>query len=320
MNKRTFAVVAVLVLAAVGAALGLLFRNAEPPSVRMAYPPIVASLPLYVAQDQRLFDQKGVGVKQVSFANSNDMVNALVAGEVDILPAVSLIPILHLEARYPGTVRLFSHSRMRPAAAFDSIVVKETASIRKLSDLAGKRIGVFPGTSAGNMLRAFLKKHGVAVDRITLVQLAPNTQLGSLESGAIDALFSYEPITTIAQRQKGFRRLYGSVYAGLLDPNPIGASVVSRQFERKHPDLARQGIGAIDAGVVYMREKPGEAKALLPRFTAIPPEIAQAVNVVDVTLSGENDAENIQRFIDLLVEVGELPSRIDARKLLAPTN
>src|SRR5688500_16826023 len=86
-------------------------KKAEP--VRAAYPPIVASLPMYVAENRKSFEAKNVSVSKTVFVNSNDMINALVAKQVDILPAVSLIPIINLEIEYPGRVRLFSHSRMR---------------------------------------------------------------------------------------------------------------------------------------------------------------------------------------------------------------
>ena len=291
----------------------------EASSVRMAYPPIVASLPLFVAEDQQLFNSQGITLEKRSFANSNDMVNAIVAGQVDVLPAVSLIPIIQLEIQYPGRVRLFSHSRMRSTNAFDSVIVMEQSQITRLQDLAGKKVGVFPGTSATNMFRAFLRKHGVDPQNVTFVQLAPPAQLSSLQSGAVDALFTYEPVTTTAIRNGGYRTLFGSVYADLLDPCPIGASVIAREFERRQPAAASRAISVIDRAVVFMREHPAEAKGLLPRFTELPADVASSVNVVDVTLSTENDVANLQRFIDLLFEVGEIPQRIDARRLVEPT-
>lgn len=287
--------------------------------VRMAYPPIVASLPVFIAERNQVFQQQSITAQKTSFTSSNDMVNALIAGQVDVLPAVSLVPIIHLEIQHPGRVRLFSHSRMRPSNAFDGVIVAHASPIRALADLAGKKIGVFPGSSAMNMFKAFLRKHGVDPATVTFVQLAPPAQLASLSSGAVDALFTYEPVTTTAEQQGGYRRIFGSVYADLLDPCPIGASVISRDFERRNPDAARRAIQAIDESVRIMREQPVESKGLLPQFAQLPTEIASRVNVVDVTFSSEVDVASLQRFIDLLHEVGEIPERIDARRLIEPT-
>jgi len=287
----------------------------QEPGVRIAYPEIVASLPMFIAQERGLFSRAGIEPTVARFNNSNDMVSALVAQRLDVLPAVSLVPILHLEAQFPGTVRLFSHSRMRSENAFDSIIVKRGSSIHSLRDLQEKRMGVFPGTSAINMLKAFLEKHGVNPAQVTFIQLTPPNQMSSLESGAIDALFSYEPVTTVALQGKSHKRLFGSVYADLLSPCPIGASVVSRSFERAHSRLASETIEVVDEGVRFMRNHPNEAKAILPRFTPMTPDIARSVNIVDVTLSDEVDVQNIQRFINLLYEIGELSRRLDAREL-----
>ena len=64
--------------------------------VRIAYPPMLASLPVVAAQDQQMFQRHHLQAEVVSFSSSNDMVSALVAGQVDVLPAVSLVPLLHL--------------------------------------------------------------------------------------------------------------------------------------------------------------------------------------------------------------------------------
>jgi ABC-type nitrate/sulfonate/bicarbonate transport system substrate-binding protein len=288
-------------------------------NVSAAYPPIVASLPMYVAESQALFQNGNVSISKAGFVNSNDMINAMVARQVDVLPAVSLIPIINLEIEYPGRVRLFSHSRMRAENAFDNLIVKSASPVQQLKDLENKKIGVFPGTSATKMLTVFLKNKGVDTQGINFVQLPPPTQISSLESGAIDALFTYEPVTTIALKSEKYRKLFGSVYADLLSPCPIGASVISREFERNNPELAADVIKVIDRGVQFIRDNPAQAKTLLPQHTEIAPEIAKEVNFVDVTLSNENDNEILQKFINLLYETGEIKEKIDARRLTDPT-
>lgn len=290
-----------------------------PTTVKVAYPPMVAALPYIIAEEDRLFPTNAVKVEATLFTSSNDMLNSLVAGQSDLIPAISLIPIIQLEIQYPGKVRLYSHSRMSREKAIDAIIVKDESSIRTLNDLAGKKVGLFPGTSPSNLLKAFLKKKGIAADSMTLVQLAPPAQLSSLKAGAVDALFTYEPVTTTALKQGGYRQVFGSVYADLLDPCPIGASVISRDFERKHPDAAQKLVSALDQATVLQRTQPDKFRPLIEKIVKIPPEIAASVNIVDATLSTEDDTANLQRFINLLHEIGEIPEAIQAERLVAPT-
>ena len=42
------------------------------------------------------------------------------------------------------------------------------------------------------------------------------------------------------------------------------------------------------------------------------------MNVADVTLSNQVDIANLQQFIDLLYQIGEIPEQIDAHRLVDP--
>lgn len=287
--------------------------------VRVAYLQIIPSLPLFVAQEQQLFEKGSLQPKAIVLGNSNDAVNAMLAGQADILPAISLIPIVHLEIQSPGRVRLFTHSRMSDQNSLDKVIVRDSSPLRTVGDLGGKKVGVFPGTAPSHLLAAFFKKHGVDPATVQMVPLPPQAQISSLESGAVDALFAYEPVTTTALVHGGYRQLFGSVYADLLNPCPVGAGVVSRDFERKHPERAARAVAALQQGLDFMAAHPAESRALLIKHVKLSPEVAARVNVADVTLTNQPDVANLQKFIDLLYEIGEIPQRIDARRLVDPT-
>ena len=101
---RTARIVAALCLVSPAGGVPVLHGSRKPDRVRIAYAPILASLPVFVAQDQQMFQQHRLQAEMVSFSSSNDMVSGLVAGQVDVLPAVSLVPLLHLEIQYPGKI------------------------------------------------------------------------------------------------------------------------------------------------------------------------------------------------------------------------
>jgi ABC-type nitrate/sulfonate/bicarbonate transport system substrate-binding protein len=306
------AIVIIVLIAAVR------FASRKTGQVRIAYPPMLASLPVVAAQQQQMFQRHRLHAEVAPFSSSNDMVSALVAGQVDVLPAVSLVPLLHLEIQQPGRFRVFAHSRMRRGNSTYRIVVKSGSPLQKLQDLAGKKIGVFPGMSATRLISAFLQREGVDPKTITFIQLPPSAQVSSLESGAVDALFSYDPLVLIAEPGK-YRTLSDSVYAELMEPCPVGVSVISRDFERRHPDAGARAVAVIQEAISYVGSHPQQATALLPRFIRLTPEMAARVNVADITLSNQVDAVVLQRFIDMLYEIGEIPQKIDAHRLIDPT-
>lgn len=286
--------------------------------VRVAYLPVMASLPVFIAEDQNLFARRGVRSQTISFSTSNDMVNALVSGQIDVLPAVALVPLIHLEIQHPGKVRVFSHSRMRRENSTYRIVVRNDSPLKSLQDLSNKKFGVFPGTSATRLVSAFLRRNSVDPAGITFVQLPPSAQVSSLETGAVDALFAYEPVALVSEPGR-YRTLSNSVYAELSEPCPLGVSVIARDFERANRDVSSRSVAAVQEAIAFMSTHPDQAKSLLPRFTRMTPEMAARVNVADMTLSNVVDADSLQRFIDLLYEIGEIPEKLDAHRLIDPT-
>jgi ABC-type nitrate/sulfonate/bicarbonate transport system substrate-binding protein len=198
------------------------------------------------------------------------------------------------------------------------IVVKAGSPLSNLQDLQGRKLGVFPGTSATRLVGAFLKRKSVDPEKVAFIQLPSSAQVSSWESGAIDALFAYDPLTLMTEPGH-YRALSNSVYAELSEPCPLGVSVIARAFERANPKAAAVAAGAIQDAIAYMEKHPQEVKPLLPRFTKMTPEVASRVNVSDVTLTNDVDPAALQRFIDLLYQIGEIPEKIDANRLIAPT-
>lgn len=288
-------------------------------TVRLSIIPATTGLAAFAAVHNGTFLRHHVTTQETSIPSSNDLINALVAGRTDVAVAVSIIPLLHLELNQPGQFRLIGHTRMRDVGPFDSVIVRNESPIRSLADLAGHRIGVFPGTSATNLLRAHLTRNSVPTQGVEFIRLPPAAQLASLDSGAIDALFGYEPTVTTALLAGSHRRVTGSVYATLVNPCPAGANAISRRFEREHRLVAQQTLAALDEGTQWVRSHEPEARQELMRALSLPSNVASAVPLVEWTTQDEIDVANVQRFIDLLVEVGELPRRVDAARLVAPT-
>ena len=293
--------------------------TAIPETVRMGFLPTVASVGLALAE-QRSAKGGAVLLKGTQFANTNDMLNALVAGQLDFLPQLSSIPVFHLELQHPGTVRVFSHSALRSSEPFDRILVrKDNATINSLQDLAGKKVGVFPGTTATNVLKAFLKKKGIDSSAITFVPLAPPVQLAGLMSGGVDALLAYEPLPTIAIETEAVKAIYGSVFSELLENTPVGLGVISRSYERAHPQAAKQAVALMDDAHRIVAERPSEALPVLGGLLSVPEALRPKMHLTPMTQSNAIDVAQLQKWINLMVEIGELPRPISAQALTAAT-
>jgi ABC-type nitrate/sulfonate/bicarbonate transport system substrate-binding protein len=323
VTNRILPCVSAFFLGCISLLCGACARPGAAAPVKVGYLPIVAHLPAAVAEHQKLFS--GLPIQPVVFGSSNDLLSALVKGEVDVATTVAVAPVLvHTQAELDrgnsAKVLLFSVSVTKSASAFDSIFVLADSPIRVPSDLAGKRIGVFPGTTAKNMLSLFLRKR-LQIDPagINWAFLPPNVQLAQLRSKDIDALYTYETTRTSAELA-GMRLLHGSVIASLQDGAPFGCSAINAQFAREHPDVAKQYIEAYDQGVGLVTTNEPLARQILQTALGLGSEVARQchleVRLRSTELAQPTSLEAYQAFGGILRETGELKSDISIRSLL----
>jgi ABC-type nitrate/sulfonate/bicarbonate transport system substrate-binding protein len=170
-----------------------------------------------------------------------------------------------------------------------------------------------------NAMKAYLKNNGIDPASITYVQLAPTAQLAALQSDAVDALYAYEPVLTIALEQGNLRAISPSVYCSLLNPCPLVVSIVDRKFEKENPEVTQNAIKALDEAVQLMRDDPVKASASLANYTKVQLAITPKVSLQNMTIGGNMDLTNMQQFIDILLGIGEIKSKVSAENLVAPT-
>ena len=131
--------------------------------------------------------------------------------------------------------------------------MKVDSPIKALSELAGKKVGVFPGSTSMTLLKKYLTDQGVDVSGITFVPVPAPNQLAALLEGSIAAVHAYEPTIAIGLSKGTVRKLHDSVYADMLDPNPQGVAIVSAKFIKEHPETAKKVIRALERGMVFMQ-------------------------------------------------------------------
>ncbi|MCU0647403.1 MAG: ABC transporter substrate-binding protein [Gemmatimonadaceae bacterium] len=326
-RRRRVAVLLALVVGPLGIALTRRSRDAGPATsataardsavatattapVRIGYLSFVATLPYFVAESKGYFRDEGVSVTAEVAGTSNQLVNALAAGQVDFVPALSAAPVLALEAASPGRVQLTSTSIVDEAHPFDALLVPASSTRRDVRAIAGARIGVFPGTTASRLLMRWLATQRVDTTTVTLVPLPPPQQLAALSAGRIDVLHAYEPITTIAQLTGSVRVLVPSVYAALLSPNPQGVAVLSAPFAARDPARAAALVRAMDKAFAWVLAHPDSARTILRTRLPLDSIVAARVALPAMVPSTAIDTIALSRYAELLASVGELPRAI----------
>lgn len=312
MSKKSIigAIVVILVIV-----VAIWFGKSDTPNdetvVRIGYAPNIGFLPLHIADKQGLFEKEGVKVELKQLQSGQQLYEALVRKELDYVPFLSMVPVMTGELVGPGNVKLVTVGDFS-LGQFDDLIVKNDSNITKLSDLSGKKIGVFPGTTGMNFLKKYFESKGVDYSKIEFIQLPPPNQLTALESNSIDALHAYEPTLTVGIEEFGFRKLAGeSIFAALVDHSALAGYFFNSEFVEQHPDLARKVVKVMDEGNDVLTSDPVLARSIAQTTYNLNDAVAQKITLIKMIPSKDFKPEVASMFIDYLVSIGELKSKPD---------
>lgn len=317
MKKTKLFILILVALCIVAGAIFVFYsKPQETRTIKIGYLPIITSLPVFVSQEYNYFEDEGIKADFIQLQSSNQEIEALVRGDLDIVAISSAVPAFIAENVDPGKFLIFAVSEPPISnQPFDSIIVKKESPLNLLKDLEGKRMGVFPGSTATNLLKKFLISKKINIEKMEFIPITPPNQILALEKGSIDAIHSYEPITTISIKTMGARRIYPSVYAEQLNNNQ-GVALISKKFINKNPKLALKSITVLNKAFDFTRQNEAEARSLLPKYMKLSNEVSNEVIFANMLSYSEIDLELMQKYIGQLYELGELDKKLNFSTLV----
>ncbi|MCX4090866.1 ABC transporter substrate-binding protein [Nocardia sp. alder85J] len=153
--------------------------------------------------------------------------NELDVAEGSITSAVAAL------AQKPG-FGLFA--AVAPDAVGEGILVKDSAAIKTVADLAGKKVVVAHGGSSEYLLLRALARNNVPADAVTRVYLQPNQSAAVLHSGQVDAWATWATYSVSERANAGEHFL--------VDGRDIGSQnyavwAVRNEFVQQHPAVVK---------------------------------------------------------------------------------
>lgn len=287
-------------------------------SITVGYLPMVSSLAHFVALDQGFYEAEGLQVEARRINTSNALAEQVVLGDIDIAIELAVVPLLDQLVNRQGSALIFSTSIITAENGFDGMLVKPGSNINSLKKLAGKKVGVFPGTTAEVTLQTLFQQMYPGRELPVSVQIIPADQLQALADDDIDALFAYEPELTEGIVKYGFEQISTSLYALQYDESPIGVGAVNTAWARNNPEAAKRFYAAIDRAVFFIRQKPLHARRILAVATGIEEDVAAMMNIMPMSLTSEIYLDNLDGYLEILYNMGEIVSKPAAREICIP--
>ena len=138
--------------------------------------------PLIVADKKGFFTDEGLEIDLIAPADPNDPPKLVAAQKADI--AISYQPQLHIQAAEGLPLVRFGTLVATP---LNTLVVLKDGPVKSVADLKGRKVGYSVGGFEDALLGAMLKKHGLALSDVDLINV--NFSLSpSIISGQVDAV------------------------------------------------------------------------------------------------------------------------------------
>lgn len=286
--------------------------------VKVGYLPINAALPLFVALEYNLFEQQGVLVVPVKYQNGALMAEDVISGQLAAACPGPADVYLSREVESPGHFKIYLHTAYTPTNFIYSVLTRKDSGIRKLQDLHGKKIGVFPGVTNKLLLELLLQQEfGWKPDMDVRVQgIAASMQLDALETGEYDAICPLEPIGTIGSSRPELKMINsGPIEQGVLNPLYITLHALSTKVIQENPEQMQRFVVAMEKAVDLMRTDEQAVRILLPKYTSLTLEQSQHSPIGECLKVKEASRPDFQKLVDLLAHAGVLSRSIDVNPL-----
>ncbi len=277
--------------------------------VRVAYLPIGAGLPIFVAEEQGFFDEQGLSVKLIEFKTSNDIAAAGLSGRVDVIGTGATNAMLDANSNANGQFRLFlanNYVKRPQGQSTDFVLARPGANIESYADFEGRTVAIFPGSVGEVFLNAVSPKLGLEPDEVETVAIPPAQWLPSLQSGSIDGVFgAVEPFATFILDEGVGEIVVDGYYAELMSDVPAsGAWFISGKLTE---DEERRFYAAIQQAVRFIVTDEVTARQALAGYTAIPAEKLSSIRLQDWRMSGDEGTTNsLRTFADTFFRQGGL--------------
>ncbi|KXH83782.1 ABC transporter substrate-binding protein [Sporosarcina sp. HYO08] len=279
----------------------------------------------YIAKEKGYFEDYNIEVSFADFANSDDMLPALAAGEVDIAGGVSTASFFNAIAQGIDVKIIADKGHNVPGKSYFTFVIGNhmVDQIKDYPDFKGKKIAVSSRNSIdGYIYDEMLKHAGLTEKDVEFVLLSDfGSMLGAIENGTIDAALNIEPL--IAQGvANGFHVRFKDA-TDYAPESQIAMVLGSPKFMLEERDISLRFMAAYLKGVRDYNDAfikgigKDEIVDIMTKHTALKdPALWDQVHVTGLDPDGKMFVEDIQKQYDAYKANGAIQGDVDLDKAI----
>ena len=324
-NKAIFSIIVLIVTIFGLFAIYKSHNNSKPDvlgqkttKVKIGLAKLASNVYFYSGIENGIFTKYGIDLEIVDTNTTVDIVNALIAKNIDVSGYASLDTGLNALVNDPTAFKILATGYEKSGTDDElasSIIAKPNSQISSFKDLEGKKLAAQPGAFATSVLKSVLIKNSVDVNKVNIVQIGVADQIQALEAGSIDAAFTYEPFVSLSQT-KNLKIVQSGIFTKYYNEAPFQAFFISSEFIQDKPEVAQQFRNAVAESIEYVDQNREASLKLLPKYIKIEPKIATKIKIATFEAPNDLNAENIQKYADFSASQGVLKAKVDVKDLI----
>jgi NitT/TauT family transport system substrate-binding protein len=253
----------------------ILKKTDEHVIIKIAVLPILDTLPMYVAQEEGIFDKHGIKLEFIHVSSAPKRDEMVHSGRVDGM--INEIVSTVFYNREVTNIQIVRYARTATSdSAIFRILISEQSGINTLGQLKGIEIGVSKGTVIEYLTDRLLQAEGFSPGEIKVIAVPDIGQrMALLGSGELEAAMLPDPLATLVMQQGAKPILEDSSHP------EYSHSVYSfrTEFINQYPDALRGFLAAIEEAVMLINADPDLYRDLLTEKELVPPPLGGSFDV-----------------------------------------
>lgn len=225
---------------------------------------------LHIAAAKGYFAEEGLEVTLTPVSHGKVGIELMLQGKADLTVA----------AEVPFVISVLKGEALAIAASMldmpegHAVIARRDRGIVTAADLPGKKIGVSFGSSGEYHLWAFLIRHRLAPDSVTLVDVAPGRIAQEIASGSVDATVTWKPLTFDVQAALGENARFLAGDNGYTQMNVL---LGRGEFLKARPAAIEKLTRSLLKAEAFTRSRPDEALRLIADWTKADIEVLRPI-------------------------------------------
>jgi len=278
--------------------------------------------PLFVAKEAHLFENYGLDVEPIFFANPGDNNAALAGGAIDLSINPFTLPFFAANSKVPirvvaaaggwGVMQVVADGKLGVKSFADMAAYIKKAPKKKL------KIGTLQGDTLELILTRSFARAGISVDDVNMVYFNDLlAMVDAFRNGEVDVLSHIKPYTTDLTVKKGAVVIADN--AGVWSPTTPNCvlSTLDKTLKER-PQVVESYLKAVVDAAALINSDPEKAVSLLQKGTyyrVSPDVLLKAFKSAPAPISFAPDVAAVQSVVTDLTALGYIKGTTTAKDI-----